>query len=94
MILETCYQLGQLWKTQKDKTTEQDEIQGAIKNALRSRRAYNIKLEMQQIIDILNICGKPKLYSTQYITLSNLIRLSNGCFNSLLDNLRIYGVHS
>jgi hypothetical protein len=26
MILETCYQLGQLWKTQKDETTEQDEI--------------------------------------------------------------------
>ena len=94
MILETCYQLGQLWKTQKDETTEQDKIQGAIKNALGSHRAYNIKLGMQWITDILNICGKTKLYSTQYITLSNLIRLSDECFNSLLDDLRIYGVYS
>ena len=92
--LEACNYLGRLLVAQREDKEITEEIQELLRKALGKRRTYKINLGAERITSILDICGRTKLYATQYITLSNIISLNKKDFKTLLEDLRIYGVNS
>lgn len=91
-VLEACYQLEALRITHQDNFSRLQEIQEALQKTFNKRRTTNTLNGAKRITQLLNLCGKAKLYSTKYITLSNLQRLTDKDFEVLLGDLRTHGV--
>ena len=91
--LEACYYLETLRIAHCNNFLKLKEINQTLRNKLGQRKANNISITAERISKLLNLCGKEKLYSTRYVTLSNLHRLTNDNFLALFEALRTHGVH-
>src|SRR5438067_13118380 len=79
-ILEACYYLETLRIVHYNNFLELKEIDQTFRNKLGQRKANVVLITAERISKLLNLCGKEKLYSTKYITLSNLYHLTNDNF--------------
>ena len=91
--LEACYYLETLRIAHCNNFLKLKEIDQTLRNKLGQRKANNISIIAERISKLLNLCGKEKLYSTRYVTLSNLLHLTNNNFLALFEVLGIHRVH-
>ena len=90
--LEACYHLETLKIAHQDNFTKLQEVNRVLQEKLRQRKASLITTSSRRIFQLLTVCGKDKLYSTKYVTVSNLFRLTEDSFSALLEALRTHGV--
>jgi len=91
--LEACYYLEILRIAHCNNFLKLKEINQTLRNKLGQRKANNVSITAERISKLFNLCGKEKLYSTRYVTLSNLHRLTNDNFLALFEALRTHRVH-
>src|SRR5437868_3820483 len=91
--LEACYYLETLRIAHCNNFLKLKEIDQTLRNKLGQRKANVVSITAEQISKLLNLCRKEKLYSTKYITLSNLYHLTNDNFLALFEVLGTHRVH-
>ena len=91
--LETCYYLGIILNEFQNNPKVSNEIRRLMKDSLGSHKMYNFWKGAHRINQVLQPQDLPRLYQTQFITLSNMNRLYTKNFNRLIE-LRTNGVSS
>src|SRR5439155_25480958 len=86
--LEACYYLETLRIVHCNNFLKLKEINQTLRNKLGQRKANIVSITAEQISKLLNLCRKKKLYSTKYVTLSNLHRLTIDNFLVLFEVLK------
>jgi hypothetical protein len=91
--LETCYYLGIILNEFQNNSKISNEIRRLMKDSLGSHKMYNFWKGAHRINQVLQPQELPRLYQTQFITLSNMNRLYTENFGRLIE-LRTNGVSS
>jgi len=91
--LEACYYLGTILNEFQNNPKVSKEIRQLLKNSLGTYKMYNFWKGANRIHQVLRPEELSRLYQTQFITLSNMNRLSTENFDRLIE-LRTNGVSS